>query len=158
MDHGYAVLIQILYRPQGSQVWGEVQGNCNWGCHAAKSSNRMLCKTEEYHLNTTTLQLCLWIMPSHHLLYGNVCWGKQTNLRYTPTGVPTLIFFKLKKHPKKGWQHFKKIGSHVSHVIWQNNIIHCLCWRNMLADHLLTTIWAIHFDKNRLSMQTWKKA
>ena len=26
------------------------------------------CKMEEYHLNIETLQLCLWIMPSYHLL------------------------------------------------------------------------------------------
>ena len=38
------------------------------GAMRSKSSNRMLCKTEEYHLNIETLQLCLWIMPSYHLL------------------------------------------------------------------------------------------
>ena len=90
MDHGYAVLIWILYRPQGSQVWGGDQGNCSWGYHAAKSSNRMLCKTEEYHLNIETLQLCLWIMLSYHLFYGNVCKGQQINLRCTLQGVPTF--------------------------------------------------------------------
>ena len=26
MDHG----------PQGSKVWGGVQGDCSWGCHLAK--------------------------------------------------------------------------------------------------------------------------
>ena len=89
MDHGYAVLIQRLYRPQGSQVGGN-QGNCSWGCHGAKISNRMLCKTEEYHRNIETLQLFLWIMPSYHLLYGNVCKGLQINLRCTLKGCQPL--------------------------------------------------------------------
>ena len=40
MDHGSAVLIQILHRPQGSQVWGGLQGNCSWGCHLAKAFTR----------------------------------------------------------------------------------------------------------------------
>ena len=33
------------------------------------------------------IALCLWIMPSYHFLYGNVCKGQQINLRCT---LPTL--------------------------------------------------------------------
>ena len=45
-----------------------------------------LSKTEEYHLNIKTLQLCLWIKPSLHLIYGNVCKRQQINLRCTLQG------------------------------------------------------------------------
>ena len=31
------------------------------------------CKKEEYHQNIKKLQLCLFVMPSQHLLHGNVC-------------------------------------------------------------------------------------
>ena len=31
------------------------------------------CKMDKYHLNIEKLQLCLFLMPSHPLLYGTVC-------------------------------------------------------------------------------------
>ena len=64
MDHGYAVLIRILYIHKSEEEIKAiaVEGACG------QNSNRMLCKTEEYHLNIEKLQLCLWIMPSYHLI------------------------------------------------------------------------------------------
>ena len=44
------------------------------------------------------MHLCLWIMPSYHLLYGNVCKWQQINLRCTLKGCQT---FKKNKKNKK---------------------------------------------------------
>ena len=31
------LLFEYFIDPQGSQVWGGVQGNCSWSCHLAKA-------------------------------------------------------------------------------------------------------------------------
>ena len=31
------------------------------------------CKMKEYYLNIETFQLCMFVMPLRHLIYGNVC-------------------------------------------------------------------------------------
>ena len=73
-----------------------------------QSSNQVLCKMEEYHLNIETLQLCLWIIASYHLLYGNVCTQQQINLRCTPQVCQplkkALDFGELKKNHAINYQ------------------------------------------------------
>ena len=49
-------------------------------------------RTEEYHLNIKTMQLCLCIVPSYHLSYENICKGQKINLRCTLQGCQHLKY------------------------------------------------------------------
>ena len=44
------------------------------------------CKTEDYHLNIERLQLRLFLMPSHHLSYVEMCVMKTNILKIHPFG------------------------------------------------------------------------
>ena len=84
-----------------------------------QSSNQMLCKTEEYHPNIKTLQLFWWIMPSHHLLYENVCKGQQINLRCTLKGCQPL---KRYIYIYKCLKYFKRKVHHLNSA-WEPDVI-----------------------------------
>ena len=43
---------------------------------------------EEYHLNFKMLLLCLWIIPSYHLLDGNVCKVEAVESLVRLSGIP----------------------------------------------------------------------